>query len=131
MNQNFPRYGVCTREHRIVMSFILGYFCQKVIWKLWKLQKTFFGLFLPILVQKENFMKNPIRFCHFFLFLNFYWCAEFQKKVMNRLREKLVTDVRTDKHEFMEPPSRGPKSTSTFLEAESKQFFFSFTQSTS
>ena len=39
-----------------------------------------------------------------FLCLDFYDCAKFKKKVMNRFQEKLVPDVQTrrekEKHEF-------------------------------
>ena len=51
--------------------------------KFFKIQKTpildsFWALFTDFRADR-NFSRK-IRFCHFFLFLDFYCCAEFQKK---------------------------------------------------
>ena len=49
-------------------------------------------------------------FCHFFLFLYFYCCAEFQKKnkeiptKVGYRRKDGLTHGRKDKHKFMGPP---------------------------
>ena len=56
------------------MPVILGCFQQKVVIKFYK--------------------NSKIHLCHFFLFLDFYGYAKFQK-LMNRFREKLVTDIQT------------------------------------
>ena len=53
-----------------------------------KRKKLDFGSILGSLGQ---FFKK-IRFCHFFLFSDFY-CAEFQKKLMNRIQQKLLTGI--------------------------------------
>ena len=68
-------------------------------------RKLYFGPFLPILEQIMFFPENP----HVTFFaVDFYCCAKFQKKLMNNLQEKLVTDTQaqrwTDKYEFVEPP---------------------------
>ena len=45
-------------------------------------------------VMIKFYENSKIHFCHFFLFLDFYGYAKFQK-LMNRFREKLVTDIQT------------------------------------
>ena len=70
----------------------------------------------------QNSIKNKttpswkILFCSFLLFLYFYCCAEYQKKLMNRFQEKLVTEIQIDGHmdaqmvrlhEFIGPPLPG------------------------
>ena len=70
----------------------------------WKLKILHFGLFLPILGQRQLFQKNPLM--SLFLFLDFFCYAEFEKTIMNRFREKLDTDVLTDRRmddEFIVP----------------------------
>ena len=52
-NQNFPRYGVCTRKQRTAMSFILGCFQRKVKTKFCENSKNLLirpilGPFFPI-----------------------------------------------------------------------------------
>ena len=70
-------------------------------------QKLHFGSILGTFAHfmPEHFWKIHLRN---FLFFDFYRCAKFQKKVMNRFQEKLVTNKRTngrtDKHEFIGPP---------------------------
>ena len=47
VKQNFPRYGVCTGKQILVRPFILGYFQQKVMTKLYEnSRKPHFGLLL-------------------------------------------------------------------------------------
>ena len=55
-----------------------------------------FALFSVTLSKQEIFWK--MRFSHFFLFLGFPHCAQFQKILMNRFQEKLAKDLRTDQH---------------------------------
>ena len=98
-NQNFLRYGICTGKQRIAMLFILGYFQRKGTKAFYEKLKNFhFGLiqenFCRFQSQREFFRK--IHFLHFFLFLGFYCCEKFQKKLVSRSQEKLVTDVQTD-----------------------------------
>ena len=50
-------------------------------------------LFAHFRANKDFHEKSA---CHFFLFLDFYRRAKLQKKLMNKFREKLVTDVQTN-----------------------------------
>ena len=43
-----------------------------------------------------NFSGKLIKPTSVSFFLDFYRCAKFQEKLMNRFREKLVPDVRTN-----------------------------------
>lgn len=63
--------------------------------KFCKLKKTLFpsGLFLPILRHVRNYLDNSL--LSFFLFLDFYCCAKFQEKLIEKSPEKLVTDIQT------------------------------------
>ena len=74
------------------------------------------ALFAHFRANKDFTEKSA---CHFFLFLDFYRRTKLQKKLMNKFREKLVTDVqtngwmhgRTDGQAWIHRtfPSRGPK----------------------
>ena len=80
--------------------FILVYFQQKEITKIYhSSKKLHFGPFLSIFGQTRIFPKT--HFCHFFEILDFYFYAEFQKKLLNRFQKKVKwRQWRTDKHEF-------------------------------
>ena len=75
----------------------------------WKITGHILCPFCPFYDKQEFCCK--IRSCHFFLFLDFYRCAKFQERLMNRFREKPSTELRkylltyrqVDKHEFIEP----------------------------
>ena len=86
---------------------------------LWKLTKnttapfwTHSGLFLPILGQTRITLENSL--LSFFLFLDLYYCAEFQKKTNGQILRK-VGCRHTDRHIYGQvrfhrtSPSRGPK----------------------
>ena len=71
-----------------------------------KLLDTFCALFAHFMTNKNFAVKSaPV----IFLFLDFYRCAKFQERLMNRFREKPSTELRkylltyrqVDKHEFM------------------------------
>ena len=101
VSKNFLRYEVCTGKQRTTLTFTFGYLQQKVMTKFFDSQKTpfldpFWALFTDFKVDRNFSWK--ICFYHFFLFLDLYSCAEFQKKETNRFQEKLVTDVKTDWH---------------------------------
>ena len=79
-----------------VISFILSY--SKKQWQNFiKLKKnpSILDIFCSFWRKQELFQK--IHFCHTYLFLDFYCCTKFQKKVMNRFWEKLVIDVWIDR----------------------------------
>ena len=83
VNKNFFRYEACTGKQRMTLTFAFGYFQQKVMTKFFDSQKTQF--LNPFWVLFTDFKANrnfswKIRFYRFFLFLDFYSCAEFQKK---------------------------------------------------
>ena len=102
------RYGVCTGKLRIVMFFIFCYFQQKLMpkfhWSSNSILAPFFGPFCSFEGNK-NFSRKF--FCGTLQFLNFYCCAKFQKKLMKRFWEKLVTDVCLDKPKFTGAPFPG------------------------
>lgn len=70
---------------------------QKAMTKFYKTQKktppswTFFAHF----GENRNFSRKSTFVTH--MFLDFYCCTKFQKKVMNRFWEKLVIDVWIDR----------------------------------
>lgn len=79
-----------------VISFILSY--SKKQWQNFiKLKKkpSILDIFCSFWGKQELFQK--IHFCHTYLFLDFYCCTKFQKKVMNRFWEKLVINVWIDR----------------------------------
>ena len=97
--------------------FILVYFQQKEITKIYhSSKKLHFGPFLSIFGQTRIFPKT--HFCHFFEILNFYFYAEFQKKLLNRFQKKVSywwirTDGGNDAQTSMNSEDfscRGPKS---------------------
>ena len=93
MRQNFPKYGTSAGKLGNAKTFILGYFQQKVIQKLWKNNKaSFWALF-------SHFWKHD-----FFLFPDFYHCAKLQKKQMHGW-----TDLWTGMNSWTSP-TQGPKS---------------------
>ena len=53
-----------------------------------------FRIWRSLWVFFVNFWANT--FCHLFLFLYFYWCAKFPKKLIKRFYEELVTDIPTE-----------------------------------
>ena len=53
---------------------------------LWKVKKLHSEPFLQILGQTRIFLENPT---HYFLFLDFYCCAEFQKKTKEQNSRKV------------------------------------------
>ena len=73
MSQNFPGYGVCTGKPRTAMSFIFGYFHQKVMTKLHEKYKKapFWTLFAHFTANKNFSWKSAsvIFFCFTFLLL--------------------------------------------------------------
>lgn len=97
--------------------FILVYFQQKEITKIYhSSKKLHFGPFLSIFGQTRIFPKT--HFCHFFEILDFYFYAEFQKKLLNRFQKKVSywwirTDGGNDAQTSMNSEDfscRGPKS---------------------
>ena len=76
----------------------------------WKLRKSFvwayYEHFLLILGQTRNFLENlklPL-----FLFLDFYCCAKFEKKLICQVRGKPVTEERTDGQAWIYKTSTPP-----------------------
>ena len=62
-----------------------------------KLKSLYLG---PILGPSSHVKANKkffgkTHFCRIFVFLDFYCCPEFQKKLINIFREKLVTEEQT------------------------------------
>ena len=109
----FPRYGFGHKKQRIVRSFILGYFQQKVMTILYENSiKLFLGIFWILFAYSranKNFSIKSIS--AIFLFLEFYIAAQnFRKKLIKRFWGKLVTDVDVqmdgcmDKDEFIGSP---------------------------
>lgn len=96
--------------------FSLVYFQQKEITKICKSKKLYSGPFLSIFGQTRIFPKT--HFCHFFEILDFYFCAEFQKKLLKIFQKKVSywwirTDGRNDAQTSMNSEDfscRGPKS---------------------
>ena len=114
VNQNFPQRK--TENCNIFHFRLLPAKSNNKI--LWKVKSAQLWVHFASFWANKNFWK--IHFCHFFLFPDFYCGSEFQKKLMNRIQEKLFTYVQTndtqnkgctDKHEFIRPPLLGgPKS---------------------
>ena len=79
---------------------------------LWQVKKTWFCAFFANFWANTHFSEKPTSVI--FLFLDSYFYAKFQKKLMNRFWAKLVTDVpmnedthrRLEKNEFKGPYER-------------------------
>ena len=84
------------------MSFILDFFLQKVMKKFYEKQnkkKTFWLHLGPFCLFRanKNFYGKPA--CHFFLFIEFYFCTEFQRKFSKKSWLQTYRWMDTQMHE--------------------------------
>ena len=116
-----PDMGFAQRNRELQGLSFQNTFSQNYIQNFMKtLENYILGPFWALFAYfrtSTNFPKKT-HFCHFFLFLDFYHCAKIFINVMNRIWEKLVTDMQRDVQTSMNSrdlPCQGAKNSDVTL----------------